>query len=78
MKLELPNWTSHHNMLIYSVLFYCEENDLNFSIIFNSKIVSGGAILHTNDKLIFFDYSDSNLFIDNPEKYDFYSKDHYR
>lgn len=74
MKLELPNWTSHHNMLIYSVLFYCEENDLDFKIVFNNKIVAGGAILHANGKEIFFDYSDNNQFINDPAKYDFYFK----
>lgn len=74
MKLELPSWTSHHNMLIYSVLFYCEENNLDFSIVLNNKIVSGGAILHIKGKIIFFDYSDNSIFIDNPEKYDFYLK----
>lgn len=74
MKLELPNWTSHHNMLIYSVLFYCEENDLDFKIVFNNKIVAGGAILHANGKVIFFDYSDNNLFISDPKKCDFYFK----
>jgi len=74
MKLELPNWTSHHNMLIYSVLFYCEENELDFKIVFNNKIVAGGAILHANGKVIFFDYSDNHLFISDPTKYDFYFK----
>ncbi|HEY1193461.1 hypothetical protein [Flavobacterium sp.] len=74
MKLELSNWTSHHNMLIYSVMYYCEEQNLDFNIVFNNKIMTGGAVLHVNEKVIFFDYSDNNVFIDNSEKYDFYFK----
>ncbi|MEO8534401.1 MAG: hypothetical protein ABI441_11645 [Flavobacterium sp.] len=74
MKLELPYWSSHHNMIIYSLLYYCEENNEIFDISFNTKIATGGAILHINDKTIFLDYSDNILFIDNPKKYDFYFK----
>ncbi|MCD0471101.1 glycosyltransferase [Flavobacterium sp. JAS] len=74
MKLELPCWTSHHNMLIYSLLFHCNENDENFDIAFNCKIAVAGAILYVNKYKIFFDYSDNIVFIDNPKQYDFYFK----
>ncbi|SFD72405.1 hypothetical protein [Flavobacterium phragmitis] len=74
MILELPSWSSHHNMLIYSVLFYCEENNLDFNIVFSNKIMNAGAVLHVSEGRIFFDYSDSILFIDDPKKYDFYFK----
>jgi len=74
MKLEIPKWTSHHNMLIYSVMYHCEEQNLDFDIVFNNKVVTGGAVLHINGRKIFFDYSDNILFIDNPDKYNFYFK----
>lgn len=74
MKLELPYWTSHHNMILYSLLHYCEENHQVFDVSFNAKIATGGALLHVNDKMIFLDYSDNSVFIDNPKTYDFYFK----
>lgn len=74
MKLELPYWTSHHNMILYSLLYYFEENDQVFDVSFNAKIATGGAILHNNNQTIFLDYSDNSIFIDNPKKYDFYFK----
>jgi hypothetical protein len=74
MKLELPYWTSHHNMILYSLLNYCEENNEVFDVSFNTGIATGGAILQSNNKMIFLDYSDNSIFLDNPEKYDFYFK----
>lgn len=74
MKLELPYWTSHHNMILYSLLYYCEENNQVFDVSFNAEISTGGAILHNNNQTIFLDYSDNSVFIDNPKKYDFYFK----
>lgn len=74
MKLELPCWTSHHNMIIYSLLYYSEEKRHDLEIVFNNKISVNGAILYIYDKVIFFDYSDDILFVDNPEVYDFYFK----
>lgn len=74
MKLELPYWTSHHNMILYSLLYYCEENNQVFDVSFNTEIATGGAILHNNNQRIFLDYSDNSVFIDNPKKYDFYFK----
>jgi hypothetical protein len=74
MRLEIPYWTSHHNMLVFSLLYFCEERKIKFNIAVNSKISINGACLYFNDKIIFFDYSDNTLFIDNPESYDFYFK----
>lgn len=75
MKLELPSWTSHHNLLIYSFFFYCDENDIVFNIVFNNKLAKSGGILHLKEnKKVFFDYSDDAHFIDDPKCYDFYLK----
>jgi hypothetical protein len=74
MKLVIPYWTPHHNMLIFSYLYFCEENQLEFKIEVDSKISANGAVLHLNTKTLFFDYSDSSEFIDNPKKYNFYFK----
>lgn len=74
MKLELSCWTSHHNMLIYSLLFYCNENNKDLDVVFNRKLAVAGAILYVNKKKLFFDYSDDIAFIDNPKLYDFYFK----
>lgn len=75
MKLELPYWTSHHNLIIYSFLFFCNENDYVFNVVFNNKLSTGGGILYLeNNKTIFFDYSDDIKFIDDPKQYDFYFK----
>jgi hypothetical protein len=74
MKLELPCWTSHHNMIIYSLLFYSCENNDTFNVAFNSKISANGGILYINDKTIFLDYSDGIILIDDPKRYDFYFK----
>lgn len=74
MKLELPRWTPHHNMIVYSLLFYSEKNNLDLSVIFNNKIQANSAILHIKGKVVFFDYSDDVFFTDNPGHYDFYFK----
>ena len=46
MKLVIPYWTPHHNMLIFSYLYFCEENQLEFKIEVDSKISVNGAVLH--------------------------------
>lgn len=74
MKLELPRWTSHHNMIIYSLLYYSYENEEDLDIVFNNAIKVNGAVLYTQDRVVFFDYSDDVLFIDDPNSYDFYFK----
>ncbi|WP_281633865.1 hypothetical protein [Flavobacterium luteolum] len=74
IKLELPYWTSHHNMIIYSLLFYCDENEHDFEIVFNKKLPSNGAILYFKNETFFFDYSDNVVFIDEPIRYNYYFK----
>lgn len=73
-KLELPYWTSHHNMIIYSLLYYCDENGYDFDIVFNNKLAANGAILYLRNKTFFFDYSDNVFFIDEPTRYNYYFK----
>lgn len=74
MRLEIHHWTSHHNMIIFSYLYFCEENNIEFDIQINSKISWTGAILYVNNETFYFDYSDDNQFLDDPKKYDFYLK----
>ncbi len=77
IKLEVPIWSSHHNMIIYSLLYYSHENQVSFKIFLNRNISQSGAILYREDKTIFFDFSDGTDFIDNPNYYDYYFKRSY-
>lgn len=74
MRLEFHHWTPHHNMIVFSSLYFCEENDIKFDVQINPKISWNGAILYFSNKTFYFDYSDDIQFIDDPQKYDFYLK----
>ena len=74
MKLTITCLTPHHNMLIFSYLYYCEENNIKFEIHFDLKCPHNGGILEGNGQRIFLDYSDSPVFADQPQKYDYYFK----
>lgn len=74
MRLEIHHWTPHHNMLIFSCFYYCEENNIEFGIQINPKISWNAAILVFHNETFYFDYSDDTLFLDDPKKYDFYLK----
>lgn len=74
MTLAIRYWNPHHNMLIFSHLYYCEENNIDFKITFDSTISPNGALIYYEDKTLFFDYSDNYLFIDLPSKYTYYFK----
>ncbi len=72
--LEINFWSEHLNQLIYSCFYYCKKNDLEFNLNANKNIRFGGAIVIIKEKNIFFDYSDDIVFMDLPEKYDYYFK----
>ncbi|TRX24103.1 hypothetical protein FNW25_12450 [Flavobacterium franklandianum] len=74
MRLEIHHWTPHHNMIVFSYLFFCEENNIEFDIRMNSKISWTGAILYFNNETYYLDYSDDTKFLDNPENYNYYFK----
>ena len=74
MRLEIFHWTPHQNMLIYSYLYFCEENNIEFNVRINPKISWNGAVLFFNNKTFYFDYSDDAVFLDNPKRYNFYFK----
>lgn len=74
MKLTITCLTPHHNMLIFSFFHYCEENKIHFDLQFDPKCSYNGGILEVNGNTIFFDYSDSPVFADEPQKYDYYFK----
>ena len=61
-------------MLVFSFFHYCEENKIKFDLQFDSKCPHQGGILEVNSQTIFFDYSDSPLFADEPKKYNYYFK----
>lgn len=74
MRLEIPYWSPHHNILVFSYFYFCEENKMEFEIQVNPKIAANGAILYINNETCYFDYSDNTLFIEDPKKYTYYFK----
>ena len=74
MKLTITCLTPHHNMLIFSFFHYCEENRIKFDLQFDQKCSYNGGILEVKGQTIFFDYSDSPVFADEPQKYNYYFK----
>lgn len=74
MQLAISTWTHHLNQLIYSFLYFCESEKIKFNIIRDESIVHNGGLLLVEGKYIFFDYSDDSIFIDKPEKYNYYFK----
>lgn len=74
MRLELHHWTPHHNMIIFSCMYFCDENNIEFNIQMNPKVSWNGAILYFKSETYYFDYSDDTLFLDEPIKYKYYLK----
>lgn len=74
IKIEIPYWQSHYNMLLYATLFYCERHDLDFKVSINPAIRGNSAVVEVNGKQCYFDYSDDRLFASNPADYDLYFK----
>ena len=74
MRLEISTWTHHLNQLIYSYFYFCMEKKLEVEIVFNEKITYNGAVLYIEGISVFFDYSDDTIFIDLPEKFNYYFK----
>lgn len=74
MKLELSIWTHHLNHIIYAYFYFCKEEKLTVNIIRNEQVKYGSALLHVDQKTIFFDYSDDSKFVDSHEKYNYYFK----
>ena len=74
MQLILSTWTHHLNQLIYSFYYYCEREKIKMNVVQDKNIVYNGAVLLTESKSVFFDYSDDSLFLDKPEKFSLYFK----
>lgn len=74
MTLLIRYLNPHYNMLIFSHLYYCEVNKIEFKIDFDPNISPNGALMYYDNQTIFFDYSDNYLFIDLPTKYAYYFK----
>lgn len=74
MKLLLPAWTVNQNMIIFSLLCYCEREKIDLKVGFDATIPIAGAILQVDGKSVFFDYSDNTTFLENPQKYTVYLK----
>jgi hypothetical protein len=74
LLLEIPRWTSHHNMLLYAYLHYCEQHGVGFRLVYNSAVPSNCAVMHAFGKKVFLDYSDDRVFGSDPQKYDVYFK----
>ncbi|MGL2966829.1 hypothetical protein [Flavobacterium sp. XGLA_31] len=50
------------------------KQKIKCDIVLNSTVHYNGAILHYQNKKLFFDYSDDSILINNPADYDFYFK----
>lgn len=74
MRLEIHHWIPHHNMIVFSCLYFCEENNIAFDIQINPKMSWNGVVLHFNEVAYYLDYSDDVLFLENPGDYDYYFK----
>lgn len=74
MRLEIHHWNPHHNMIIFSCFYYCEEHNIEFDIHFNSNMSWNGAVLYFNKETFYLDYSDDTFFLEDTEKYNFYFK----
>lgn len=74
MKLKLATWTHHLNHLLYSYLCHCEKNRLKTNIEYEPALAHNGALLEIDSLSIFFDYSDSPVFIADRSAYDIYFK----
>ena len=72
MRLEIPYWSSHHNMLLYSLFYYCEGNKIEFELYFNTTLPVNGALLYFKNISVFFDFSDDTIFIGDPKLFQFY------
>jgi hypothetical protein len=55
-------------------MYFCEENNIEFDLQINPNISWNGAILYFNNKIFYLDYSDDSLFLEDPNKYDYYLK----
>jgi len=74
IKIEIPYWKSHYNMLLYAALYHCEKHDFGFEVALNPVIKENGAVFQVNGQQFFFDYSDDRLFLTDPKNYDLYFK----
>lgn len=74
MRLDIHHWTPHHNMIIFSCLYYCEENNIEFNIRINTNISWNGVALYFKNETYYFDYSDDTLFLEDPTKVNYYFK----
>ena len=74
MTITINKWTSHHNQLMYSLLYYCDLHNIDFKIKYSSKIHNNGIVLKIKGTLCFLDYSDGTNFIEDPKKFNYYFK----
>lgn len=74
ITISINRWSSHLNMILYSLLFYSEKCKVKYNIKFDGSAPDSGAILEYNNKMAFLDYSDSPDFLTEPSVYKFYFK----
>jgi hypothetical protein len=72
--IYLNNWSSHHNMFLYSAFYYFSNKQMKFIIRTDNTLPSCGIVMRYNNDKYFFDYSDSPEFIANPQQYKLYFK----
>ncbi|WP_281336357.1 hypothetical protein [Flavobacterium eburneipallidum] len=74
MRLEIHHWIPHHNMIIFSCFYFCQENNIEFDIQMNPAVSWNGVVLYFNNFTYYLDYSDDSSFLDDPKKYHYYFK----
>ncbi len=72
IKIEIPYYVSHYNMLLYSVLYYASKHGIPLEI--NKKTSLKGIVVSLNNKCLFFDYSDDVFLLEDNRNYDYYFK----
>ncbi len=74
MILTLNKWTSHHNQILYSLLYFAERHNVKLKIVVSNDVPNNAVVLNYNNKKALLDYSDDVKFLESPHQYDFYFK----
>lgn len=74
ISIYINRWSSHLNMILYSLLLYSEKCHEKFNLEFDGSVPDAGAILEYNNRMAFLDYSDSPDFLTKPTDHKFYFK----
>jgi len=74
IQLLIKHWIPHLNQILYSLSYYCYQNNQKHQVIYSNEAPYEGAILIVNNIYCLLDFSDSPKTIDFEAKYDYYFK----